>query len=319
MRRAALVAATATAALCAVPHALAYGWPIKPFGKMHAIRGAFDDPRFHLGAEGALSAFHFGVDIVAVDGTAVYAVEAGYVHANRSDVTVQARSGRLFGYWHIKPVVRTGRRVRKHQLIGHVLKGWGHVHFAEAIRGQYRNPLRPQALTPYRDKTPPTVGSIGLFADDGSSVSAGRVRGLVDVDAEIYDIPPKLPPPPWQVARLTPAIVWWRLSRNGAPITDWNLSIDFHFALMPASLYNWIYVPGTYQNKGNRPGNYLFWITHDLDTTALGDGRYRIDILAEDTRGNVGSNGLDFTVANGAGPVAPIYAAGIATRFRKAY
>jgi len=29
------------------PRAAAYGWPLKPFHKMHAIRGAFDDPRFH--------------------------------------------------------------------------------------------------------------------------------------------------------------------------------------------------------------------------------------------------------------------------------
>jgi len=213
--------------------------------------------------------------------------------------------------------VRTGQRVRRHQLIGHILKGWGHVHFAEAMHGQYRNPLRRRALTPFRDKTPPTVASIGLFAGDGSSVSAGRVRGIVDVDAEIYDLPPVTPPPPWQVARLTPAIVWWRLSRNGVAITDWNLSVDFHYALMPASLYNWIYVPGTYQNKANRPGNYLFWITHGLDTTTLGDGRYRIDVLAEDTRGNVGTNGLDFTVANGGPAVPPILAPGVQTRFAR--
>jgi len=58
---------------------MAYGWPLKPFRKPHPIRGTFGDPRFHLSAEGALSAFHFGVDIAARDGTAVYAVEPGVV------------------------------------------------------------------------------------------------------------------------------------------------------------------------------------------------------------------------------------------------
>jgi murein DD-endopeptidase MepM/ murein hydrolase activator NlpD len=290
---------------------------VRPFDRPHPIRGAFDDPRFHLGAEGALSAFHFGVDIVAKDGTAVYAVEAGYVHANRSDITVQARSGRLFGYWHVRPVVHTGQRVRRHQLIGHILTGWGHVHFAEAMKNEYLNPLRPRALTPFRDKTPPSVGTIGLVAGDGSSVSAGRVRGIVDVWGQIWDTPPVVPPSPWEVARLTPAIVWWRISRGGVPVTGWNLSVDFHYALMPASLYNWVYAPGSYQNKAHRPGNYLFWITHELDTTALGDGSYRLEVLAEDTRGNLGTGGLDFTVANGGGPVPPQLAPGMQMRFAK--
>jgi hypothetical protein len=311
------VGLAAAAALSVAARAGAYGWPIKPFDKPHAIRGAFDDPRFHLGAEGALSAFHFGVDIVAPDGTPVYAVEPGYVRASLTDVTVE-RHGRAFGYWHVRPVVRSGQRVRRHQLIGHVLRGWGHVHFAEAVGGQYRNPLRRQALTPFFDKTPPTVASIVLVENDGSPVSGGRVRGLVDVEAEIYDAPPIKPPAPWQVARLTPATVWWRLLRNGAPLSDWNLGVDFHYALMPAAAYGWIYAPGTFQNKGNRPGGYLFWVAHDIDTSALGDGHYQVQVLADDTRGNAASNTLDFTVANGAPAEAPSVAPGMRTRFAHA-
>jgi len=92
-----LLALSAAAALLLAPSALAYGWPVKPFHKMHAVRGAFDDPRFHLGTEGSLSAFHFGVDIAVKDGTPVYAVAAGWVTAHASDVTVTTRHGRGFG------------------------------------------------------------------------------------------------------------------------------------------------------------------------------------------------------------------------------
>src|SRR5205814_2165769 len=130
------------AAIEAVPTAAGYSWPLKPFHKMHPIRVAFDDPRFHLDAEGQLSALRFGV-----------------------------------------------------------------------------------------------------VAADGNSVSPSRVRGSVDVEAEVYDTPPLLPRPPWQVARLTPAFIWWRLLRGTQQVTDWTLAVDFHFALMPASLYNWIYAP----------------------------------------------------------------------------
>jgi murein DD-endopeptidase MepM/ murein hydrolase activator NlpD len=308
------------AAMLAAPslttRASAYGWPLRPFHKMHAIRGAFDDPRFHLDAEGALSAFHFGVDIVARDGTRVYAVAPGFVRARRTDVTVRRRNGRAFGYWHIRPVVHTGQHVRLHQLLGFILPGWGHVHFAEAIDGQYRNPLRPRALTPFRDRTPPTVASIGLFSE-GAPISTSRVRGPVDVEAEVYDTPPILPRSPWEVARLTPAFIWWRLLSGTVAVTDWNLAVDFHYALMPAGLYNWIYAPGSYQNKAHRPGRYLFWIAHELDTTGLADGPYRLEVLARDTRGNDGSGTLDFTVANGAPPVAPSFAPGIWTRWRR--
>jgi murein DD-endopeptidase MepM/ murein hydrolase activator NlpD len=318
-RRIAAVAGVAAGVLCAAAPASAYPWPIRPFDKPHAIRGAFDDPRFHLDAEGQFSAFHFGVDIAAPDGTKVYAVAPGYVHSRRTDVTVSGRGGRAFGYWHIRPVVHTGQHVRRHQLVGFVGRGWGHLHFAEAVDGEYRNPLRPWALTPFFDHIPPTVASIGLVSPDGAAVNTSRVRGSVDVEAEVYDTPPVIPKPPWEVARLTPAFIWWRLLRGTEALGDWNLAVDFHFALMPASLYNWIYASGSYQNKAHRPGRYLFWIAHGLDTTSLADGAYRLQIIAEDTRSNVGSGTLDFTVANGAQPVAPSLAPGVWTRFLRAF
>jgi murein DD-endopeptidase MepM/ murein hydrolase activator NlpD len=295
----------------------AYGWPVKPFAKMHAIRGAFDDPRYHLGSEGALSAFHFGVDIAVRDGTAVYAVTPGVVRRRAADVTVKRPSGRAFGYWHIRPVVRTGQHVRLHQLLGHVLPGWGHVHFAESIRGEYRNPLRRGALTPFRDRSAPTIASITLLWNDGSAVDTNRVLGVVDIESEIYDMPPVAPRAPWQVARLTPAIVWWRLERGDVAVTDWNVAIDFHFALMPAGMYSWLYAPGTYQNKVNRPGRYVFWLAHALDTSTLANGRYTLDVLAADTRWNLGSGSLAFTVANVSSSPGVVVAPGMQSRSRK--
>lgn len=297
--------------------AAAYGWPVKPFGKMHAIRGAFNDPRYHLGSEGAISAFHFGVDIAVRDGTAVYAVTPGFVRRRAADVTVRRPSGRAFGYWHIRPVVRTGQHVRLHQLLGHVLPGWGHVHFAESIDGEYRNPLRRGALTPFRDRTKPIVASITMLVNGGPAADTNHVTGVVDVESEIYDTPPVAPRPPWQVARFAPAIVWWRLERGGVAVTDWSVAIDFHFALMPAGMYGWLYAPGTYQNKPNRPGHYVFWIAHALDTSTLPSGRYALDVLAADTRWNLGSGSLAFTIANASPPAAVVLAPGMQSRARR--
>ena len=92
MQRFGVVASVVIVGLGICRPAGAYGWPVKPFGKMHAIRGAFDDPRYHLGSEGALSAFHFGVDIAVRDGAPVYSVAPGYVRRRGADVTVDVRA-----------------------------------------------------------------------------------------------------------------------------------------------------------------------------------------------------------------------------------
>jgi hypothetical protein len=129
--------------------------------------------------------------------------------------------------------------------------------------------------------------------------------------ANVYDVPPVAPQPPWQVARLAPATVWWVLWR-GSTVMQSSLSAYFARWLPPNALYNWIYAPGTYQNKAFRPGNYLFWLDHALDTTAVPDGTYRLEIAADDTRGNIGAQSIDLTVANGhdaqaAQPYAPAF------------
>ncbi|MEY2433773.1 MAG: Peptidase family [Acidimicrobiaceae bacterium] len=285
-------------ALASTGVASAYSWPVKPFHKPHPIRGTFGDPRFHLDAEGQLSAFHFGVDIAARDGSPVYSVAPGVVvRRHRDSVTIGRTSGRRFGYWHIRPVVKSGRHVRLHQLVGYVAKGWGHVHFAESFRGSYRNPLRKGALAPFNDHTVPNVVSVQL-ASGGSPVNPQRVTGMIDITANVYDLPPLAPPPPWDVARLAPASVWWDLRDSTGAMLESSLAAYFDFALPSADLYTWIYAPGTYQNKPHRPGQYIFWLAHALDTANLANGSYTLDVFASDSRHNIGTASVGFTIAH---------------------
>ena len=286
-------------ALASTGVASAYSWPVKPFHKPHPIRGTFGDPRFHLDADGQLSAFHFGVDIVARDGSPVYSVASGVVvRRHRDSVTIGRPSGRRFGYWHIRPVVKSGRHVRLHQLVGYVAKGWGHVHFAESIRGNYRNPLRKGALAPFNDHTVPNVVAVQLFTSSGSPENPQRVTGTISITATVYDLPPLAPPPPWDAARLAPASVWWDLRDGTGAVLESNLAAYFDFALPSADLYTWIYAPGTYQNKPHRPGQYIFWLAHALDTTSLRNGTYTLDVLASDSRNNIGTASVALTIAN---------------------
>jgi len=285
--------------LAATPAASAYGWPLKPFHAPHPIRGTFGDPRFHTDVEGAVSAFHFGVDIAARDGTAVYAVEPGVVlRRHPTSITVGRDSGRRFSYWHIRPIVRSGTYVRLHQLLGRILPGWGHVHLSESMRGRYLDPLRRGALTPFVDHTIPTVALVQILSAAGPPIDPQHVSGAIDVLASVYDVPPIAPPPPWDVARLAPAKVWWSLADSSGAVVQSGVTVNFETGLPSNDLYYWIYAPGSYQNKPHRPGQYNYWVTHALDTAAFPNGTYTLQVEAADTRNNVGSASAVITIVN---------------------
>jgi hypothetical protein len=295
-------AAAVLVALVAPGMAHAYGWPVKPFDRMHPIRGTFDDPRFHVAPDLTWKGtFHFGVDISAPDGTPVYAVESGVVVRGPDSVSLRRPNRREFGYWHIRPVVRSGMHVRLHQLLGYILPGWGHVHFAETVAGRYRNPLRNGALTPFRELNAPVVAAISVVGVEAHTLQAEgtNVSGTIALIADAYELPSIAPEPPWNRARLVPSVVRWRIiPGNGDPPTPWRTVADFRFRLFPASMYSTIYAPGTYQNKANRPGSYRFWLTQSLDTTSLPNGDYWIDVQAFNLHGAFGEDEITLTVAN---------------------
>jgi hypothetical protein len=291
------ILAVVVVALAAPSGALAYPWPLKPFDKPHAIRGFFNDPRRDFVGEELQSAFHFGVDISARDGTPVYSVAPGVVSRHPTYVTVTS-NGRDFGYWHIRPVVDQGQSIDQGTLLGTVEPGWGHVHFAESVNGVYVNPLRPGGLAPYVDATSPTIVSIGI-SYAGKSVDLTKVRGTVDLTCDAFDTPPIAPPRPWNLTRVTPALIRWRILRGIAGGgARWKTAVDFRSRLMPNSLFNLIYAPGTKQNRAGRPGDYNFYLRQAFRTTALRDGPYRLQVVATDTRGNTARSTLAFTVAN---------------------
>jgi Peptidase family M23 len=149
-----------------------YDWPLKPFDRQHPVRGFLDDPR--IAAHGA--AFHFGIDIAAPDGTAVYAVGAGTVYFNDATAIAVVSPDRThaFGYWHIIPVVKSNQLVRRHQLLG---------------------------IGPYTDTTVPTVHSV--WVENGALVADVSDRQSLKV------------PGAWANEPLSPALLRWRVG-NGA-------------------------------------------------------------------------------------------------------
>jgi Peptidase family M23 len=273
-----------------------YSWPVKPFGRMHPVRGYFNDPRI----SGSSRAFHFGIDISAKDGAPVYAVEAGTVHfeGGRSLSVVSEETPRTFGYWHVIPSVKHRQRVKRHQLLGRVEPPWAHVHFAESSRRTgYRNPLRPGALSPWVDSTSPRIAGI-RFVRGGKELSPLAVSGAVDVVVDAWDLPPLQPPPPWDGLPVTPAVLRWRVLQGRRVVRRWQAPIDFRNRLLPAGLFSTVYAPGTRQNKPGKPGRYRFYVARTWSTRLLPNGLYRLEVSAADAHGNTARAGLPFTLAN---------------------
>ena len=239
---------------------------MKPFARQHPVRAFLNDPR--IGKHSA--AFHFGIDISVPDGTPVYAVEAGTVYLNnaRSIAVVAPGGSRTFGYWHVRPVVKSHQAVERHQLIAYVAKGWGHVHFAERHGETYVNPLRNGGLGPYTDHTPPTIDRVKV---SGSSLSVAA-----------HDTPDPKVPGAWASEPVTPALLRWRIVPTTGTARPWTTVVDFRPAMLDKADFRKVYTPETRQNHEGKPGRFSFYLTRTWSSTAA----TTVQIEVSDSAGN---------------------------------
>ena len=266
------------------PSPAAYDWPVKPFDRQHPVRAFLNDPR--IGHNGGL-AFHFGIDVAAPDGTPVYAVEGGKVFFDSAEaIAVKVGPQHEFGYWHIDPAVRPHQIVRRHQLLGYVGHNWGHVHFAERVGTQYINPLRPGGLGPYTDPLAPNIAEISLV----------HTRTGVEIITNAYDTTWPPVPGPWTNEPVAPALIQWRVLRDGHASGAWRTAVDFRDHMLDRKLFHSIYAPPTAQNHKGKAGIYCFFLSHEWQPA---DGAYRIEVAASDTRDNRTVAHLDLTVEHG--------------------
>ena len=295
-----------------------YGWPVKPFDRPHPVRSNFGDPRtLFRGPPTATTlddgpgsfAFHDGVDIAAPDGTAVYPVRAGTVTANRAErVFVHAADGEIFQYWHIVPTVAVGTHVRAFvTVLGHIRKGYGHVHFVDIQDGRPLNPLAPGHLTPYEDVTAPQVELVELRRPGTTTeLLPELVRGRIEIDASAFDTPKPAAPGTWAHMPTTPAELTWlveRASNDRVRIPE-RVAFDTRLHLPTRSFWS-VYARGTHQNMATfrkhrywrDAGVYLFRLGI-VDTRKLRDGIYTVVVTARDIGGNSATGDLTFLVYN---------------------
>jgi hypothetical protein len=278
-----------------------YEWPVRPFDEPHPIRGGFCDPR--MGDRHQL--FHFGVDIAAPDRTPVYAVAPGVAWVDPAfPRTVEVVDGpsHMISYWHVVPAVPGGLPVGAHQLLGHVVRGAGHVHLTERLGGVPVNPLRAGALTPYRDRTAPLVQTV-VAERRRTELDPSRLSGRIDLLAEVFDSPELPLPPPWTDNLLTPASVAWRLrTADGVLVRPLRTVFDCLNAKPADTLFWDVFGPGTSQNRPRAPGAYRFRLAHDFDTFEYPDGEYLVQVVASDVRGNIVVATFPITIQNLAEP-----------------
>jgi hypothetical protein len=172
------------------PFGAVRAWPVKPFHGRHTLVSGLNEIR-----PGNL---HVGVDILAADGSPVYALEPGRAHiiaATGRDSRVQV--GR-FIYWHIRPRVAEGQYVRPlTEVVGTINSNTGHVHLSEIRGDRYLNPLRPggRVLEPWSDTGRPVLGrpAFGrgaravIKAFDPQSPRSAPVLGLAGLAYRLFD------------------------------------------------------------------------------------------------------------------------------------
>ena len=294
----------------AVPgFARGYEWPVVPFNRQHPIRGTFGDPRTRTGRVDRdptnSQLFHNGVDIQVPDGTPVYAIEAGETFlVNHSAVAVvspgwSAARSLVFGYWHVDPAVADHQQVARHQLLGYVRRGAGHVHLSEHRFGRYVNPLRRGGLSPYVDRIPPVIRKIVLRpCVPWREISVEAVSGCVELVVNAFDAPPMRLRGAWRDAVLPPFRVAWGGLSSGSWLPA-AVRPPIAFDRFPEVPLGAVYAWGTRQNLRHRPGTYYFWLARNLDTRMLTDGVHTIWVSVFDLRRNKATSTLRFTVANG--------------------
>lgn len=281
-----------------------YGWPVKPFHRPHAVRGSFGDPRVGLApsGDGLTYSFHTGVDVVADDGTPVYATLSGSAlldPKNPDAIWISDGLGTSFSYWHVVPAVRAGEHVVAYEtIIGHVQRPWGHVHFSEIRGGQFQNPLRPGAMGPYVDHTAPELTDVTL-EHAGRPVPMADAHGSLAVIAQVDDPPANPVAPPWDGLAVMPAEVRWRVVGEHGAGTRWATALDMTRTIPDDASYGRVYAQWTRQNHPGKTGRYRVYLTQALLTSELPDGLYHVEVMASDVCGNRTTARASLTIANG--------------------
>jgi hypothetical protein len=201
--------------------------------------------------------------------------------------------------------VTTGKTV-----LGHIIRGCGHVHLTEVDNGRVTDPLLAGHLSPYRDTTKPYVSSIQLRTNDEAvPLMTNFIQGSVQMYAEAYDTPTLPVPTPWTDMPMTPAVISYHVETWNGKVKIPETTVWDTRQTIPSNSTFWAhYARGTFQNMSvfdkhyswGQPGSFVFRLGA-LNTRRLADSVYRLVVTAKDIRDNQSSSSIRFSVHNKAG------------------
>lgn len=236
--------------LSPVPGA-AYSWPVKPFDSQHPIFATIGEYRDS-------AHFHAGVDIGEGAGTSVYSVTDGTVESVNTVsglVRIRDNSGVRYDYVHITPsVVANATITAGVTVLGTIASiPAPHLHFSESYGGV--NPLRIDGLTPYVDKSSPTIVSVDFWKQSATPEQlTGSLYGHMDIRVNTYDTRTSATGDSaggnCGIYKITTE--FWQ---GGNQIGD---KIEYHiYNKIPSSAVSLVYATGSTQS------NFLYWATND--------------------------------------------------------
>jgi hypothetical protein len=289
-----------------------FGWPLRPFHREHALRATFGEPRAVIGLglplRGAARAealnrmdqvavagrrsLHTGVDIVAGDGTPVYAVTSGVASTSGRGYERHVAVG-AFRYWHLANAVPTGTPVVAFRtVIGTVYPGQHHLHLTRlGTDGAPINPLVDGGLAPYSDSSPPTLQRLEAYGPDGARLPLRALSGAVALAVGGFDRQSD--------GGLETGLyrMRWGLHRIGGGGLDLPPIQVFRFdRLPPSAVGQRLYTIGStrhrthphfwYRLTTHPPGRSALLRDDLLQTRLLRPGEYELVVTAWDARGN---------------------------------
>jgi hypothetical protein len=107
-----------------------------------------------------------------------------------------------------------------------------------------------------------------------------------------------MPAPPWNLTRVAPAYIRWRLVPEYAESAAWRTAIDFRSYLSPSERFADVYAPWTTLNRPGRPARLTYYLARGWDSARVPNGRYRLQVAVFDSQGNSARAGLWVTVSN---------------------
>lgn len=297
----------------------ATSWPVKPFGSPSAVRGSFNEPRGPV---------HHGVDIETPDVAAVYSIADGTVTGARPAKVRVKTGGTTLSYWHVSPApgVRNGMRVKRGQLIGHVLKGFWHVHVTEYVKGcGIIDPRRPGGpLYDSLNTRAPRIGGLSAYVASGAFTTPSTLKrdgysdparpvallslsGVVDLRAEV-DVMPRRIMKTFEQLPGAPSIVRGWLAPASSPSQALSRVFLWSGARLQSQSGLWrIWAPGTYRSNQcyySRNGECGFRLVfhvgggNGLDTRDYPNGRYQYCIEATSINDRSARRCTAVTIAN---------------------